>query len=77
MLLSVPSHTLIYFTVLIFTNHIWVGLGPGSYSFQLDSSSYPGFSRFFQYGSLLEYLVQLEFYLSKGKCKIEKGCFMA
>ena len=30
----------------------------------------------FQYGSLLEYLVQIEFYLLKGKCKIEKRCLM-
>ena len=73
MLLSVPNHTL---TVLIFKNRIWVGLGPGFYNFQLDSSSYPGFSRFFQYGNSLEYLVQIEFYLSKGKCKIEKRCLM-
>ena len=73
MLVSVPNHTL---TVLIFKNRIWVGLGPGFYNFQLDSSSYPGFPRFFQYGNSLEYLVQIEFYLSKGKCKIEKICLM-
>ena len=61
MFLPVPNRTLTVPIIILLKNRIWVGLSPGSYNFQSDLSWYPGFSRFpILYGSLLEYLIQIE-----------------
>ena len=74
MLLPVPNRTLTVLIIYLKTVSGQVSV-QAPITFSWTRARTQGFV-IFQYGSSLDYLVQIEFFLLKGKCELEKRCLM-